>query len=151
MTKPVNILYWHDPIPPKVVEELVKMAKENNIGEPYDTNCDMVYTWVEEGKIVGAVAFQKVLFSDGQIIPRIEHIIFDKDHDSHKAARSSFVFLLKVEQLIMEYGFTQMWAYVDRTRHYMYELAIKFGFKEYNHDEQGNYMIKNLNLKKRRF
>jgi hypothetical protein len=133
-------------MPGDVLLEIEALAKTCGINEEYDRACDLVYTWVIDEKIVAVIAFKKVLFTDGQTIPRLEHIF---GLPEVQKTRRGVIFLLSVEQQIMEYGFKQMWAFIDRTRGYMYDYAVKFGFKEYAASKDGTYLIKNIT--KRRF
>jgi len=144
----MNIVCWKDAIPGKVLADILDLAQECQLPEQFDTTCDLIYTWMEEGKIVGVIAFKTVLFSDGQMIPRFEHIFGTEDV---RKTVKGVKFLLSVEQQIFEYGFKQMWAYVTKERQAMYDYALKFGFREYANDSKGSFLVKNLDKKKRRF
>jgi N-acetylglutamate synthase-like GNAT family acetyltransferase len=145
MTK-LEIYCYDQNMPTSVLGAILDLAQECGIGEPFDNTCDLVYTWVLNKKIVAVIAFKKVLFSSGQVIPRLEHVF---GHPDIQKTRRGVMFLLSVEQQIMDYGFQQMFSYIEKTRGYMYDYAIKFGFKEYAKDLKGAYLIKDLT--KRRF
>jgi hypothetical protein len=139
---------WSEGIPTEVMAEIEALAKTCDINEPFDKECDLIYTWVEDGKIVAVIAFKRVLFTNGQVIPRFEHIFGIEDV---RKTIKGVKFLLRVEEDIFDFGFRQMWAYVTNERQKMYQYALKFGFKEYNTDKNGSYLVKNLDKKKRRF
>ena len=139
--KDTHIVCWNSMIPNEVLDKIVQFAKECNIPEEYDRACDLVYTMSEDGKIVAVIALKRVLFSDGRTIPRWEHI-FVAPHI--RRSKKGLYFLLTVEQRILEDGFNQIWAYVNKNMDSIYEHLTKFGFKEYDNDQSGNYLIKNI-------
>lgn len=143
-----DIICFEGTLSEPILIDIVALAKECDIGEEYDKSCDLVYVWLEEGKMTGIIAFKKVLFSSGQTIPRLEHLFY---RHSPTSDRKAIFVLLTVEQRIIDEGYKQMWAYIEKTRQYMYDYAMKYGFKEYARDEQGSFVSKNLTQKKRRF
>ena len=142
--KDLDFNCWQRSIPGDVVAEIISLAHEMNIGEEYDRACDLVYTWSEDNKIVALIAFKQTLFSDGRIIPRIEHIIFDKNHHSDKKARTGFIFFLHVFKDLAS-KFDSVWAYIQPEKKYMEDYALRFGFSVYSYDGKGNYLVKHLN------
>lgn len=149
MSNKIEIKSYDGLLPDDVLIEVEALAEQYNIGEPYNRDADMTYTWVEGGKIVAVVAFQRVLFSDGRTIPRLGHVIFDKEHDSHAKAKASYAFMMMIEQQIIEYGYEQMWAYIYKTRKVMHNLAIRFGFQQYDEDTKGVFVIKNITKRRK--
>jgi hypothetical protein len=123
--------------------KIVAFAKSCEIGEDFDLACDLIYIWTVNSEIVAVIAFKRVLFSDGRMIPRIEHVIFDKNHDSHRAVHDGYRFLLTAFQNVKEIGFSQVFAYITE-RPKMRELAVKFGFRPYHSDSKGDYLVKDL-------
>jgi len=142
----ITIVCYTEPIPAEVTAEIVALAAECKIEEAYDAGCDLVYTWVENKKIVAVIAFKRVLFSDGRTIPRWEHVFY---HKSVKTTKKALLFLLSVEQQVYEYGFKQVMAYVESTRKYMLDYALKFGFREYATSGNGSFLVKDLTNNKR--
>jgi hypothetical protein len=131
---------YEDSIDSVTLSEIVKFAADCEIGEDFDTGCDLVYTWTEFNKIVAVIAFKRYEFEPGRIVPRVEHIVFDKNHNSHKQARSSYRFLLYAFSDIKKRGYAQVWAYILTGKEYMKKLAEKFGFKKYAEDKDGEYL-----------
>lgn len=142
----LDIKYWSAPIPEIVEHRIIQFAEKNDIGEKYDTACDMVYTMQEAGEIVAVIAFKQVLFTDGRVIPRWEHIILS---ESVRRNKKGLFFLLTVEQQIRELGFSQLWAYINKVKQDMFDYAIKFGFKPYSKDNNGDYLSKDITKRKR--
>jgi N-acetylglutamate synthase-like GNAT family acetyltransferase len=149
----IQMIKWDNtatnPIPNEVLKEILDLSVECKLPEVFDQECDMIYTWVEDKEIVAVAAFKVVLFSDGTVLPRFEHIFGREDvRKSSKGVR----FMLNVEKAIFEFGFSQLWAYITNERKQMYEYALRFGFSEYSKDDEGKFLVKNLvSGKKRRF
>ena len=65
----IQMIKWENtatnPIPKEILTEILDLAVECKLPEPFDTECDMIYTWVEAKRIVAVAAFKVVLFSDG--------------------------------------------------------------------------------------
>jgi len=147
----VQMIKWENtatnPMPKEVMKQILELAEECKLHEAFDQECDMIYTWVEDKKIVAVAAFKVVLFSDGTVLPRFEHIFGRADvRKTIKGVR----FMLNVEKAIFDFGFQQMWAYITKERKEMYDYAVKFGFTEYAKDEEGKFLVKNLLTKKQR-
>ena len=136
-----NIICWNTKVPSDVLAYIKQFALQCEINEEFDPDCDLVYTMSEDSKIVAVIALKRVLFTDGRTIPRWEHIFVAPNI---KRSKKGLFFLLHVEQRILEDGYQQIWAYINKNREEMYEHAVKFGFKEYAKDENGNYLIKNI-------
>ena len=147
----IKIVKWDNtatnPIPNDVMKEILDLSVECKIPEAFDKDCDLIFGWVEKDKIVAIAAFKIVLFSDGTVLPRFEHIFGIEDvRKTTKGVR----FLLNVEKAIFDFGFQQMWSYITKERKEMYDYAIKFGFTEYAKDDEGKFLVKNLLSKKQR-
>ena len=147
----IQMVKWtntvENPMPAEVMKTILELAEECKINEPFDQECDLIFTWVEKKRLVAVAAFKVVLFSDGHVLPRFEHIFGIEDvRKTTKGVR----FLLNVEKAIFDFGFQQMWAYITKERKEMYDYAIKFGFQEYAKDEEGKFLVKNLLSKKQR-
>jgi hypothetical protein len=147
----LQIVKWENsvanPMPKAVMRQVVDLAKRCNLPEAFDEECDIIFTWVEGRAIVAVAAFKVILFSDGQVLPRFEHIFGVEDvRKTVKGVR----FMLNVERAIFDFGFQQMWAYITKERKEMYDYAVKFGFKEYASDQEGKFLVKSLLTKKQR-
>jgi hypothetical protein len=147
----IKIVKWDNtaanPIPNDVLKEILDLSVECKIQEVFDKDCDLIFTWVENGKIVAVAAFKITLFSDGTVLPRFEHIFgVENVRKSTKGVR----FMLNVEKAIFDYGFQQMWSYINKERQEMYAYALRFGFSEYARDDDGKYLVKHLIPKKQR-
>jgi negative regulator of replication initiation len=140
----LNFTVYEDLIDSSVMKKILALARKCDIGEDFDTKCDLIYTWQDGKKIVACVAFKKTKFADDRIVPRVEHIIFHPDFASKKKARSSFLFLLKAFNDVKERGFAQVWAYIGPTKLYMKKMALRFGFNKYSEDTDGEYFALQL-------
>ena len=142
----IQIAIFEGVTPKVVLDDIIALAKECQIGEEYDTSCDMVYCLIEDNKPAAVVAFKKVLFTDGNIYPRIEHSFGNKDVQMHiKGIR----FLFKCFDDVQSKGYAQIWAYIKPDKDYMEKLALKCDFQKYAKDSEGNYLVKYLNQKRR--
>jgi hypothetical protein len=133
-------------LPIEIEAEILNLVDECKILEPYDTSCDMTYTWSTDGEIVAVIAFKLYSFADGRTLPRIQHVIFNKSYDSHKKARTSFIFLRKVFLMVAK-KYSQCWAYILNSvpvEEYMKKMALKLGFKKYSEDKDGEYFALQL-------
>jgi hypothetical protein len=128
-------------IPGEVMNEIVALAKTCNIGEQFDEGCDLIYCWLKDGKIVGCIAFKRVLFSNGSVLPRFEHIF---GIEAVRKTSAGPRFLIEVQHRIAAKGFKQFWAYVSHERIEMLNYALKFNLVEYARDDKGVYLAKNI-------
>ena len=135
------IAEYEGTIPGEVMAEIVALAKDCSIGERFDEGCDLIYCWLKEGKIVGVIAFKRVLFSNGSVLPRFEHVF---GIEAVRKTSAGPRFLIEVQHRIAAKGYRQMWCYVSNDRGYMKDYAIKFNFVEYARDEQGTYLVKTI-------
>ena len=147
----IKIVKWENtatnPIPNEVMKEILDLSVECKIQEVFDKDCDLIFTWVENGKIVAVAAFKITLFSDGTVLPRFEHIFgVENVRKSTKGVR----FMLNVEKAIFDFGFQQLWSYITKEREERYKFALRFGFTEYAKDDEGKFLVKNLMSKKTR-
>jgi len=140
----LNFTVYEDVIDASVMKKILALARKCEIGEDFDTKCDLIYTWQDGKKIVACIAFKKTKFADDRIVPRVEHIIFHPEFDSKKKARSSFLFLLKAFNDVKERGYQQVWAFIKPSKEYMKKLAVKFGFVKYQEDTDGEYFVLQL-------
>lgn len=153
MTSEPHIVKWENtaknPLAPSIMQSIIDLAEECGIDEEFDTECDLIFTWIEAREIIAVIAFKTVLFSNGMFLPRFEHVFGREDvRKTIKGVR----FLINVEKAIFDFGYKQMWAYITNERQEMYDYAVKFGFREYAKDDNGNFLVKNLSPKnKRRF
>jgi hypothetical protein len=133
-------------LPIEIEAEILNLVDECKITEPYDTSCDLTYTWSTDGEIVAVMAFKLYNFADGRTLPRIQHVIFHPDYASKKKARSSFAFLRRVFVMVGEKGYPSIWAYIQPVpvEEYMKKMAIKLGFTVYSKDNEGEYLSLNL-------
>jgi len=140
-TGALDIRVFDQSMPGDVLMEVIQLAKDCNIGEPFDRTCDLVYLWVIDNKIVGVAAFKRYEFSPTNVVPRMEHI-FGPKH-VQKTMRG-VKFLLSCIADIKERGYKQVWCYIAPEKQYMKVLADKFGFKSYAKDDSGEFFIKDL-------
>ena len=135
------IAEYEGTIPSEVMAEIVALAKTCQIGEAFDEGCDLIYCWLKDGRIVGVIGFRKILFSNGSVLPRFEHIF---GIEAVRKTSAGPRFLIEVQHRIAAKGFRQFWAYVSPAREDMYQYAIKFGMKQYAADEGGRYLVKTI-------
>lgn len=135
---------YEDRIDAQTLKKILALARKCDIGEPFDTSCDLIYTWQDGSKVVAAIAFKKYAFEENRIVPRISHIIFDKDHDSRKKAKSGFLFLLRAFRDVKDRGYRQVFAYIQPAKAYMKKMALKFGFVKYEQDNEGEFFALQL-------
>jgi hypothetical protein len=138
------ITIYEDTIDTVTLSEIVKFAADCGIDEDFDTGCDLIYVWREMNVIVACLAFKKTEFGEGRIVPRWEHIIFDRFHTSHRKAHSSYRFLLQVLNDIRRRGYAQLWCYILPSKERMKNLALKLGFQKYAEDAEGDFLALQL-------
>ena len=137
----IHINRYIGKLPIEVEQEIIELAVDCNIGEPYDTECDLVFTWVQDDEIVAVIAFYLQLFSNGKEIPRWEHIFY---HPRVRTTKNAYHFIKDVVNTVaMMYD--QIWAFVKPEKDYMRKYALRFGFEEYSSDREGKYLVLNFN------
>ena len=136
----IHIKRYVGHLPEDVENQIIELAGDCKIGEPYDTNCDLVFTWVEDSEIVAVIAFYLQLFADGREIPRWEHIFY---HPRVRTKKNAYVFIYHVVNAVAMM-YQQIWAFVTPEKEYMKKYALKFGFKEYKKCDEGTYLSLDL-------
>lgn len=139
----LDIRKYESTINSAVLKEIEELGKRCDIREPFDTSCDIVYTWVIDDCIVGVAAFKKYLFNEQtqEVVPRFEHIFGLPE--VQKTMRG-VKFLLSCISDLKDMGFKKIWCYIMPDKKYMEVYADKLGFKCYAEDPTGKFYLKEL-------
>lgn len=135
-----HIIQYDANYPPGILDEILLLAKTCNIGEEYNSGCDIVYVWIRNDQIVAVIALTLTLFTDGQLLPRWEHVFY---HPSVRRTRHAYSFILQVFQALTG-KHKRVFCLVGKEKDQMKQYAMKFGFYSYKETPEGTYLIKEL-------
>ena len=121
--------------------ELRELVDASNIDEDFDYRAHIYHVGREAGKIVGVIVYRLQDFSDGKVLPRFIHVIFDR---SIQRTKKIILLLLKSQKMIKELGYNQMFCLVKEDKQDMITYAKKFGFQEWSETEHGKLLYKNI-------
>lgn len=116
--------------------KISKLVNSVNLDEKIDFKCTFLYSADEKGNLRG-VAGTNLTHN----IPRFEHIIICT---SDQKTSLGYRLMLATEQMLKDKGFKFYVSYILKDNFKMRNYATKFGFKEYEKKEKGDWFVKNL-------
>ena len=127
-------------IPDEVQAEILTLAELCGVKKDYNSDYDLVYLWLVDGKIVAAITFYLQLFSNGEVIPKWMHTFYDPKVRTTKGA---YAFLKEVLQILAK-DYSRVCAYVRPKEDFMRIYALRVGFVPYSNDADGTYLVLNF-------
>lgn len=119
--------------------KLKSFIEEVELKEYFNYEAEYIFADIEDGKILGLVAYMMDDYDGGRILPRYVHVILGKS----LRRRRRLIDLLKYaeDKLIFE-GFKECFAYIYKTKEQMIRYAEKFGFKKTLETADAYYLLK---------
>lgn len=123
----------------KIAGEINDLVYASNLGERFDFG-DFLFTGYIGDKLA-AIETLRLEELNEILLPRFMNIIF---HPDIKRSKKIIYFLETVQKKISEKGYKAIWAYILNEKQDMIKLAQKFGFREYEKDDFGLTLYKEI-------
>ena len=88
-----------------------------------------------DARLLGAIGF----YTSGRH-PSFQHLILSKTAPRKLGA----LLIRRLESLLKERGFSLYCVYVENTKNWLQQIALKYGYTPYNQDADGVWYFKNI-------
>ena len=125
-----------------VPSEVIKFCEANLVREPLAIKEAKIFLVLyKDTDILGVLVYGFMKFGDGEELPRLLHIIFDK---KIRNTKKTVMFLLNGEKIIANKGYNRLIAYTRKSDKDILELEKKFRFEIFNENETHYYLVKGI-------
>lgn len=123
-----------------LVRDINNLVIDSDIKERFDFG-DFLFIYLKDKKLLGIQVFRLEKFDTEEKLPRFIHIILSPEL---RRKREAVIFLITAEKELFKKGYYKSWSYILKEKKEMQNLSKEFGYKEFDKDENGIIMVKDI-------